>query len=202
MSQKGSRWFIKVVLALGTIVFVGFSMLPLFESLLKESQPIANPTPTVSQTPLAKQNSQLVNEVQSYQVVLQQEPNNQTALRGLAKARIDQGNLEAAIAPLEKLIALEPNRIEYYVVLGQVYATQQNFEQAIAAYDRAIKIAPQDHRPVWAKALVLQQQGNTSEAKSLLEQAVALAPDQYKDIIKQQITQQEAQKPSPSPTAK
>ncbi len=190
--QPRSRWLLSVVLVLGAIAFIGFSMLPLFQSGLQESQPSTDAAPAVNQTPLVEQKSKLAAEARDYEVVLQQEPDNQAALRGLVDTRIKLGDLEGAIAPLEKLIALEPNQIEYQLVLGQVYATKKDFGRAIALYDRAIQTKPQDFRLLVAKASILQAQGKTEQAKPLFAQAAALAPPEYKDRINQLATQQPA----------
>ena len=88
MSQPRSRWFLNIVLVLGAVAFVGFSMLPLFESVIKESQPSTVATPNISQTPIAEEKSKLAGEARGYEVVLQQEPNNQTALQGLVLSLI------------------------------------------------------------------------------------------------------------------
>lgn len=201
MSQARRRWLISIVLILGVIAFVGFSMIPLFEDVFRKSQPSTVATPNASQTILAEQKSNLVEQAKGYEIVLQQEPDNQTALQGLAQARIELGDLQGAVTPLEKLISLYPAQAEYHLVLGQVYAQQKNYDQAIAAYDRAIETDRQDFRPVLSKAVALQQQGKTEEAKSTFEQAATLAPPQYKDQINQLAKPPTVQQP-PAKTAK
>lgn len=171
-----SRWFINLVLALGAVFFIGASMLPLLEGIVRESQPAQEATPTASQTSRSQSSSPLVDRAQEYELVLKQEPDNQAALKGLVEARIRQRDFPGAIAPLEKLIALNPNEGLYHLVLGQVYAAQKNSDRANAAFDRAIQIDQKDYRPVLGKALLLKEQGKAEQAKPLFEQAAALAP--------------------------
>ena len=184
MSQPRRRWFINVVLVLAVIGFVGFSMVPLISSAFKESQLSTGATPPASSQTLAtSQKSQLEQQARGYELVLEREPENQTALQGLVEARIQLRDLKGAIAPLEKLAASNPNQPEVRLILGQLYATQQRYDEAIAVYDQAIKASQQDFRPVLAKAGILKQQGLTEQAKALFENAAALAPSQYKDAI-------------------
>ena len=185
MSQPRRRWFISVVLVLAVIGFVGFSMFPLISSAFKENQLSTGATPPASsQTLETSQKSQLEQQARGYELVLEREPDNQTALRGLVEARIQLRDIKGAIAPLEKLAASNPNQTEVRLILGQLYATQQRYDDAIAVYDQAIKASDQDFRPVLAKASILKQQGLTEQAKSLFENAAALAPAEYKDEIK------------------
>lgn len=201
VSKSQSRWFIKVVLAMVVVAFVGISIIPLFDTAVQQNQPSTEATPAVSQTGVAEQKSKLEQEARSYEVVLQREPKNQTALQGLAQVQIQLDDLKGAIATIEKLTQLYPEQTQYHLVLGQVYAEQKNYDAAIAAYDRAIETDKQDFRPVLSKAIIVQQQGKTEQAKSLFQNAATLAPSQYKEKINQLATQQPANN-TPSPTSK
>lgn len=198
-----NRWFINLVLALGAVFFIGASMLPLLEGIVKESQPAQEATPTASQTARSQSSSPLVDRAQEYELVLKQEPDNQAALKGLVEARIRQRDFPGAIAPLEKLIALNPNEGLYHLVLGQVYAAQKDSDRANAAFERAIQIDQKDYRPVLGKALLLKEQGAAEQAKPLFEQAAALAPTPAeKDQINKLANPQPATPPSATPKQK
>lgn len=200
MSQPSrSRWFINLVLALGVVFFIGFSMLPLLEGIVKESQPAKEATPSANLETRSPSASLLANQGQEYEFVLKQEPDNQAALKGLVEVRIRQRDFSGAIAPLEKLIALNPNEGLYHLVLGQVYAAQKNSDRANVAFDRAIEVDSKDYRPVLGKALLLKEQGKVEQAKPLFEQAAALAPTPAeKDQINQLANPQPA---TPAPTS-
>ncbi|MFM6225001.1 MAG: tetratricopeptide repeat protein, partial [Dolichospermum sp.] len=51
---------------------------------------------------------------------LQREPNNQTALEKLSILRLNLGDKQGAIALIEKLVELHPDRQDYQTVLRDV----------------------------------------------------------------------------------
>jgi cytochrome c-type biogenesis protein CcmH/NrfG len=68
------------------------------------------------------QDSTLRDQERGYELVLQREPTNSVALKGLATTRLDMNNPQGAIAPLEKLVQLYPDQAEYATLLAE--ATQ------------------------------------------------------------------------------
>lgn len=75
--------------------------------------------------------------IEGYETVLEREPDNPTAKQGLEEAlrafiatQIQAQNLEGAIPPMEKLVALVPENEEYQGILEQMKQAQ---EQAQAA---------------------------------------------------------------------
>jgi cytochrome c-type biogenesis protein CcmH/NrfG len=89
-----------------------FGIVSLFASGLS-SQHQQKPTAAVSQESL------LAAQERGYETVLQREPQNQTALEGLANVRLQMNNQVGAIEPLEKLVKLNPDRADYKELLGQ-----------------------------------------------------------------------------------
>ncbi|MGB3534378.1 MAG: tetratricopeptide repeat protein [Microcoleaceae cyanobacterium] len=61
----------------------------------------------------ADANSRLKTQEQSYQTVLEQEPENQIALEKLLMVRLEMNDAEGAIEVLEKLVKLNPDREDY-----------------------------------------------------------------------------------------
>jgi cytochrome c-type biogenesis protein CcmH/NrfG len=61
---------------------------------------------------------QLQQRERGFELVVAREPDNETALQGLVQARLEMNDLEGAIAPLEKLVELNPEQAEYKVLLA------------------------------------------------------------------------------------
>ena len=120
MAEKRNRWLINTVLILSVVAFVGFSVMPLLSSVLEQPKPQASASPGASPTARATPKKEdLENQAKGYEAVLQREPDNQTALRGLLEAKLGLGDVKGAIVPLEKLAKLNPTEADYSVLLAQ-----------------------------------------------------------------------------------
>ena len=108
---------IKQIFALVSMVSFGgsaiFGVVSLFSSGLSSQHQQKSAPVAVSQESL------LAAQERGYVGVLQREPQNQTALEGLAKVRLQMNNQVGAIEPLEKLVKLYPDRADYQALLGQ-----------------------------------------------------------------------------------
>ena len=108
---------IKQIFALVSMVSFGgsalFGVVSLFSSGLS-SQHQQKPAPVA-----VSQESLLAAQERGYVGVLQREPQNQTALEGLANVRLQMNNQVGAIEPLQKLVKLNPDRADYKQLLRQ-----------------------------------------------------------------------------------
>ena len=142
MKKKRNRW---IYLVLGVMLFslITVSALPLVGSVVEGQQFAKNPNNeviTLSQQELTK----LEAEASGYEKVLSREPNNDTALNGLLKIRLQQKDIEAAIAPLDKLAKLHPEQTEYITLLAQAKQQIADYEGAAAAYNQVLAEHPGD----------------------------------------------------------
>ena len=173
MSQTRNRWLINVILVLAVIAFVGFSMIPLIDAAFKQGKPLAGATPTASEA--ATGQSKLEDQARGYELVLQREPDNQTALRGLLEAKLQLKDFKSAIAPLEKLAALNPNRTEYTVLLGQFKQYAGDPEGAAQAYRSILQSKPGDIEALQGLVGLLLQQKRPEAAIGMLQDTLKTA---------------------------
>jgi tetratricopeptide (TPR) repeat protein len=165
MKKKRSSW---IYLVLGMMLFslITVSALPLVGSVVEGQQFAKNPQEeviTLSQRELAL----IEAEASGYQKVLEREPDNDTALNGLLKIRLQQKDLQSAIAPLEKLAKLHPEQTEYGTLLAQAKEQIEDYEGAAAVYNEVLAKYPGD---IYALGGIT----NLYLAQSLPERAIAL----------------------------
>jgi hypothetical protein len=76
--------------------------------------------PTASENSAQSQNAQLQAEEKGFLGVLQREPNNQTALRGLVSIRLRRGDVPGTKTALDRLVKLNPNSKDYKELLAAI----------------------------------------------------------------------------------
>ena len=80
----------------------------------------------------------------TYEVALQQNPNNYIANNNLAYLYLQKGDIKKAKAFGEKAVELKPKNAAALDTLAQVFVAEKNYEEALALYDRAITDAMQN----------------------------------------------------------
>ncbi len=86
------------------------------------------------------------------------------------------GDLAAAAAMLERVVAHEPGRGEAWHLLGVIRSQAPDQEGALAALERAIALRPEDAEILGNLARLQIKRKQFGEAASLLQKAVTLAP--------------------------
>ncbi|KST67595.1 tetratricopeptide repeat protein [Mastigocoleus testarum] len=184
MSQARNRWMVFLVLGLAGVGLLGASVAPLIAAFNNE-QSSNEETATVRNTlktssPAAAQISKLTKDVQFYQRLSQEEPENTAALKRLIEARLQllslkQGDIKAVIEDLEKLVKKAPERAEYAVLLGQAKQQVGDKEGAAKAFRSALKTKPGDSKVLEAYVSLLLQQKRPQQAISLLKDNLSTA---------------------------
>jgi tetratricopeptide (TPR) repeat protein len=164
VSQKRSPW-LSVVLVLAVLAFVGFSMLPLLGSVFQDNKPTASAT---------KQPG-LDDQAKSWELVLQKEPQNQTALRGLLEVRLKQSDIKGAIAPLEQLAKINPDQTDYAVLLAQAKQQTGDREGAAQTYRTILTAKPGNLNALQGLVSLLMQQNRPEAAVGLLQDTLKTA---------------------------
>lgn len=112
----------------------------------------------------------------------------------------------AAIAAVQKAIALDAENVEAYILLGNIYADQKQLDQAVAAYQQAITLegeAVGTSLALGGLQEALRQQGKLDQAIEIYRQLVQRYPNQpslrenLDHLVEEQAMQTELQRQSP-----
>ncbi|MBW4577901.1 MAG: tetratricopeptide repeat protein [Aphanothece sp. CMT-3BRIN-NPC111] len=150
-------------------------MIPLLGSFLKENQPSANATSVPNQTLSSAELAELQSQARGYELVLQREPDNRTALRGLLDVRLQLGDLKGTLEPLEKLASLNPEQTDYMVLLAQAKQKIGDREGAAQAYRTILASKPGDMNALQGLVSLLVQQKRPEAAIGLLEDTLKIS---------------------------
>lgn len=112
MSRQRFKQIVTLVSMLSFFGSTGYGAIGAISNALKQ--------PTEQATAVASRESQLRSQEKGYELVLQREPENQVALKGLVEVRLQMKNEKGAVEPLKKLVQLNPSQQEYKVLLAQV----------------------------------------------------------------------------------
>ncbi|MEH2075529.1 MAG: tetratricopeptide repeat protein [Nostoc sp.] len=112
----------KILTIVSMFSFFGSTLFAIIPAIQQASQP--KPA-----TASASVESVLQQQARGYELVLQREPENLTALEGLVNVRLKLKDTQSVIAPLEKLVKLRPDRSNYKVLLEQIKKQQTKSNQ-------------------------------------------------------------------------
>jgi tetratricopeptide (TPR) repeat protein len=169
-NRKIITWIFTIA---GIVSFLGFAIAPMLTSIFNPPQ--ANPAVTPGAG--AASASQLEEQAKGYELVLQREADNQTALRGLLDIRLQQGNIQEAIKPLEKLAQLNPEQTEYTVLLAQAKQRLGDREGAAQAYRNVLASHPGDINALQGLVGLLLEQKRPQAAIGLLQDTLKTADE-------------------------
>jgi tetratricopeptide (TPR) repeat protein len=129
-----------LVVSASLLALAGFSLFPLVNLALDSGAASATDSNNLS----AAQVNQIRATALGYTQVLQKEPENQVALKGLLDAKLQLGDIKGSLAPLEKIAALNPQTPDYTVLLAQTKQYLGDREGATTSYRTILAIQPQN----------------------------------------------------------
>ena len=114
---------------------------------------------------------------QAYRHVLEIDPDNLEALRGVGDIDYDQDRYDQAIAAYEHYLKKKPDDPEVITDLGTMYLYTGNADQAVAQYHKALAIKPDMFQAYFNLGVAYAQLDKASDAQAALKRADELAPD-------------------------
>ena len=132
MSKKNERRkrISRVFTAISAVAFLGSTGFNLIRMLTHPAQSTQVSAKAEDLT------QQLQAQARGYEMVLQREPENQTALQGLVEIRLQMNDFERIVKPLEMLVKLSPEQEQYKTLLAKI---KQQVEQEDGNDDKAAK---------------------------------------------------------------
>ena len=113
MSKKQLQRILVVIFGLA---FVGSTGAVIIGSLFRKDTPVVNNPVAETTSPL----EQLQAQANGYEKVLAREPNNINALTALVQIRLQTGDLQGAIAPLDTLVEMYPEDTSLVALRTQI----------------------------------------------------------------------------------
>lgn len=172
-----------VVAGVALLSWMVLPMLGLFNGNKSQTQQTSNSS---------AQAKQLEQIAQGYETVLKREPNNVSALQGLAEARITLQDFSRAIEPVKKLNTIDPNNIQYIAVLTQLYEKTNDVSGAselTPKVEKLIKSEPNNPQYIMILSQLYRQTNNpkSTEIKKQVEKLVQSEPNnlQYLQLLAQ-----------------
>lgn len=176
-SPRKKNKFVLILLTLSVLAFLSISIIPLVSGLLNQS-----PSTTSQSSPGAVAPSgetQLLEEQErGYQSVVEREPNNETALRGLFETRAQLIQLgvrtpKDLIDPLEKLKKSNPEQTDFAILLAQTYQQSGDREAAAKTYREVLENSPANPNALQGLVSLFLKENQPASAESLLQNTLA-----------------------------
>ncbi len=162
-SKKNYWLYINSVVLL--IVLLLFSLFPLFSTIWQTGQSSSN-------NGIAQDQELLESQASGYEMILQREPDNQTALEGLLDIRFKQGDLVGVIPPLERLSQLNPL---YTTLLAQTKQQIGDTGGAITIYRNILAKEPSNINALKGLTDLLLLKGSSAESIDLVQNTLKMA---------------------------
>ena len=125
-----------------------------------------------------RRNAVWQSNVTLWQDIVKKSPGKSRARVSLAKAYVDEGFYDKAIAEAEKALAIDPENAQAYIALANAH--NLNGQQAVAAgfYEKGLAIDPYDLGARYNLAVIKHSEGNFREAAAHLQKILSV-DDKY-----------------------
>lgn len=115
--------------------------------------------------------------IAQYEKALDADPNDEEALEKLVELHQDEEQYDAAVAHLDRLIALQSDNINLYFQKAGIYAIMGRKDKEEATYDEILAKQGDNVMALTNKAILRSTQGDLDTARTLFAKAEAAVPD-------------------------
>jgi tetratricopeptide (TPR) repeat protein len=139
------------------------------EYLRSSSQYQAQGYADTADTEFEQAQEQYRQAIDSFEAVLEQEPENTSALINLGAAYYSALDADSAISSYQRALELDPDDAAIHSNLAAVYVNLQQLDSALAEYQRALELDPELAEAHFGLGVVYWQMQNTDRAISSFE---------------------------------
>jgi len=122
------------------------------------------------------QSGQIAEAIFLYREILAQDPKNADVLHLLGVIEAQKNNSPAAMALIDRAIALNPNDASYFSNRGLALHDLKRFEDALASFDHALAIKPDYAEALYNRGRALQALQRLPEALDSYDRVLAIKP--------------------------
>jgi tetratricopeptide (TPR) repeat protein len=177
VTENRNRWVKILITGVGLIAFIGVGIFPFIQGIVNSNPPGTDPTtPVPTQTVNAADRAELEQQAESYELFLQSEPDNETALEKLLQVRLELEDLPGSIEVLEKLVLLKPEQTNYAVLLAQAKEQTGDPEAAAQVYRQIINAQPGNINALDGMVKLLIAENRPEAAIGVLQDTLKKAP--------------------------
>lgn len=131
---------------------------------------------------MIKANSQmntnnLTDALETYQKVLDENPNDLPALFQMAEIYKETGNLNKSNTYLDRILAEDSENISAIIKKGENFCMMEDHETAIKHYDRALEIYPKHEDAIRLKGELLKRIGDKARLQRHIDSILKIKPD-------------------------
>lgn len=173
--KSDNRWVKTLLLSIAVVAFAGSMVVLPFAGAFQNRT--SNATPADAGNAANTRQSELEAQARGYELVLEREPDNTTALEGLLEVRLEMQDIEGAIAPLERLVELNPDQTDYAVLLAQAKQQVGDREGSAQVYREVLSTQPGNMNALQGLVALMIEEERPEAAVGLLEDTLQLADE-------------------------
>jgi len=138
---------------------------------------------------------------QSYQHILEHEPNNLDAIHALGNIAFDMEQPDKAVEYYQRYLKQKPDDLEVQTDLGTMYLSANKTDEAIRIYEAVLKVNPSFFQAQFNMAIAYRTLGDSAKMLAALEKSRALAPDENLRAQVDRLIARAKGEPAPGPAA-